>query len=311
MEIKLKSFFYLASGFCLILKGIFLSEVNDQDLVSLVLTVLFLPSFLLSIISTLDLTNKKSLSILISHPYLVLLPTFTYFSFSKIQCRGDRRIAFSPKMSLVNMLLNAVCVPVIFIIWRTVQRGFKLGMLWIFFPFTHFPALFTLLFLYLDKISCCSCCGSAGRLVRVFDPDLPHKTFILEEGKVVELTDKDLEQGLEEQTEEETKGETEETVSVVEIEDRRDRAEADDDPVLETENSPEEAEKKEEDGEADSLGNTDVILDVAEETEEEEEKEDEKEEMGEADSVGNTDVILDVAGDTKEQEKKTEENKKD
>ena len=195
-------------------------------------TVTFLPSFLLAIISTLDLTNKKSLSILISHPYLALLPTFTFFSYAKIQCCGDRRIAFSSNLSIVNLVLNTV-LGILFIL-TIILDGFELFMIFFLLPFL-FGVLFTLLFLYLDKISCCSCCGSAGRLVRVFDPDLPHKTFILEEGSVVELTDKDLEQG----------GHMEMT-----------EAEAE-----------EEAEKKEEKGEAD------LILDVAGETKEEEEKE--------------------------------------
>ena len=53
----------------------------------------------------------------------------------------------------------------------------------------------TLLFLKIEEISCCSCCGSAGRLVRVFDPDHPEKTFIMEGGRVVEVTDLDVEQG--------------------------------------------------------------------------------------------------------------------
>ena len=46
-----------------------------------------------------------------------------------------------------------------------------------------------------DRISCCSCCRSAGRLVRVFDPDQPHKTFIMKEGRVLELTEHYVEQG--------------------------------------------------------------------------------------------------------------------
>ena len=91
--------------------------VKVQVSVLLAATVTFLPSFLLAIISTLDLTNRRSLRILITHPYLVLLPTFTYFSYAKVKICGDRRIAFSPKMSLLNMLLNAVVVPGIAIIW--------------------------------------------------------------------------------------------------------------------------------------------------------------------------------------------------
>ena len=77
----------------------------------------FLPSFLLAIISTVDLTNKKSLSILISHPYLVLLPTFTMFSYSKLKIFGDRRIALSNKLTLVNMLVNSLVEQGIFFIF--------------------------------------------------------------------------------------------------------------------------------------------------------------------------------------------------
>ena len=154
----------------------------------------FLPSFLLAIFSTLDLTNKKSLSILISHPYLVLLPTFTCLSYAKLKICGDRRITFSPKMSLVNILLNAVVVGVVSTVKGGLQLRFLGAFLLLSFLLFLVTAVFTLLFLYLEKILCCSCCGSAGRLVRVFDPDLPHNTFILEEGRVVELTDNDLEQ---------------------------------------------------------------------------------------------------------------------
>ena len=122
----------LASGSSLLLKGFLLGymtvvfEVNNetnrlkhsitslyasnlfQFPVFLTATIIFLPSFLLAIISTLDLTNKKSLSILISHPYLVLLPTITFFSYNKNKNCGDGRISFSPKLSWVNMLLTAV-----------------------------------------------------------------------------------------------------------------------------------------------------------------------------------------------------------
>ena len=108
---------------------------------------------------------------------------------------GDRRISFSPKLSMVNMLLNGVVLPGIFIILETVRefevwwnRATLLGLLFL-------ALLFTLLFLYLEKISCCSCCWSAGRLVRVFDPEHPEKSLVLKEGRVVEVTALDVEQG--------------------------------------------------------------------------------------------------------------------
>ena len=206
----------------------------------------FLPSFLLAIFYTLDLTNKKSLSVLISHPYLVLLPTFTFISFSKLKICGDRRVALSPNLTAVNMLvnavlfgigfamefhfvvcflvfifsallltllfllppnvnkvLNAVVLPVMLtLVWifNTVVWSvmFMLMLLWkrhiLFLPFL-LSALFSFLFLFLKKISCCSCCRSAGRLVKVFDPEQPDKNFIMEGGRVVELTETDVEQG--------------------------------------------------------------------------------------------------------------------
>ena len=174
----------------------------------------FLPSFLLAIISTLDLTNKKSLSILISHPYLVLLPTFTFFSFSKLKICGDRRIALSPKLSIVNILLNAIVLPVTSIMLKTTLKNLYGTIILIFLPTLLAALLFTLLFLYIEKISCCSCCRSAGRLVRVFDPEQPEKTFIMEGGEVVELTETDIEHT--EMTG--PKKETEEDFSVTEIE---------------------------------------------------------------------------------------------
>ena len=169
-----------------------------------------------------DLSNKKSLIILISHPFLVLLPTFTCLSYSKQKICGDRRIAFSPKMSIANMLLTALVLPGIFIILRTNRDGFQVVFLLYFLLFI-FPALYTLLFVYLEKISCCSCCWSAGRLLRVFDPEHPEKSLVLKEGRVVEVTDLDVEQGgdvemtgLEEETEETVTNNT-----VGDIEDRR------------------------------------------------------------------------------------------
>ena len=91
------------------------------------------------------------------------------------------------------MLLNAVALPGIFFILGNIRRGFDVEDIYIFL-LVLLPTPFTLLFLYLEKISCCSCCGSAGRLVRVFDPEHPEKSLILKEGKVVEVTDLDVEQ---------------------------------------------------------------------------------------------------------------------
>ena len=119
--------------------------------------------------------------------------SFTFFAYNTNKICGDRRISFSPKLSWVNMLLNAVVLPGIFFIFDTIRLFFDASFTLFFFLL--FPSLlFTLLFLYLEKISCCSCCWSAGRLLRVFDPEHPEKSLILKEGKVVEVTEKEEEE---------------------------------------------------------------------------------------------------------------------
>ena len=155
----------------------------------------------------------KSLRILISHPYLVLLPTFTFFSFSKLRCCGDRRVSLSPGLTIVNMVINTApgCIVCGFFILALLFLGiifvpeersysdvlsnpYYILLLFLFLSQPFFSVIFTLLFLYLEKISCFSCCQSAGRLVRVFDPEQPEKTFIMEDGQVVEA-DLDVEEG--------------------------------------------------------------------------------------------------------------------
>ena len=98
-------------------------------------------------------------------------------------------------MSLGNLILNAIGTGIIILIYLTnYQRHLREHNASLFLYFLIYlicfflPALLvTLLFLYLEKISCCSCCVSPGKQLRVFDPDHPEKTFIMEEGRVVEL----------------------------------------------------------------------------------------------------------------------------
>jgi len=97
----------------------------------------------------------------------------------------------------------------------------------------------------------------ARKLVRVFDQ--PEKTFIMEDGRVVEVTHLDEEQGDRSEMTglvEETREATEDDVPVEDIEDRRGSEDTDDEPDLETGNSQEDEKKEDEKGEAG--GNTDV-----------------------------------------------------
>ena len=89
------------------------------------------------------------------------------------------------------MLLNVVVLPGI--VLATNSEGITWLDLFFFLSFLFPALLFTLLFLSLEKISCCSCCWSAGRLLRVFDPEHPEKSLVQKEGRVVEVTDLDVE----------------------------------------------------------------------------------------------------------------------
>ena len=70
----------------------------------------FLPQFLLALFSVVDFRSKNSLKILYRQPPLLLLPTFTCFTFIRVSsgCCGqaDNRIRFSKKMTAVNMALT-------------------------------------------------------------------------------------------------------------------------------------------------------------------------------------------------------------
>ena len=127
--------------------------------------LLFLPQLLLALTTTIDRTNVK---ILVQHPSLVLLPVFTFFTFSRkeISCCGrgqaDSRIQFSRFFSLVNIVITTICLaPGIALYYyqhECIQHdsvsfdqasdqiieyaSFVLGI------------CFTLLFLYIEKLPC-------------------------------------------------------------------------------------------------------------------------------------------------------------
>ena len=286
-------------------------------------TVTFLPSFLLAIISTLDLTNKKSLSILISHPYLVLLPTFTYFSYSKLQC-GDRRIALSAMLSILNMVLNAlvpIAIIIIFPLATTLNINYDSpsnGSSNSSYK-SHFSSFFgqsipflwsislSIMHLYLENILGWSCCGYPGRVVKVFDPDHPHKTFMEKKGRVVEMADLDVEfrgqiemTGMEEET-----GEI--LIKIITLEDLEDWNDLDVEQGGQSEMTYHETGEEIED----SMRGSDYNLEL--ETGEEWEDDDDVAEFSEeeeyerkAESERNTDVTHGVNGKSYKKEKKEE-----
>jgi len=79
---------------------------------SIAICLMFLPSFLLGLFSVVDFCSKNSLKILYCQPSLLLLPTFTCFTFSRISSgccgRADNRVEFSKKMTGFNMVLTVI-----------------------------------------------------------------------------------------------------------------------------------------------------------------------------------------------------------
>ena len=185
---------FIASGCCLVAKGFCINYFNitrsnlDSSTKFHLILLLFLPQLLLAIFSTLDLSSRNSLKILISHPSLILLPVFTFFTFSKIQCCGDRRVKFSVRFTLINMAVSVVAQAVMFYMdWIAIE------FLTITGPLTVLGIFFTLSFLYMDKLCscCCSCFLSAPGQLSVFDPDHPEKNFIIKNEAVEEVIELD------------------------------------------------------------------------------------------------------------------------
>ena len=171
-----------------------ISKVSKIE-IAITFAILYLPQLFLAFSSTVDLTKKNSLKILISHPSLLLLPMFTFFTFSKLQCCGDRRVKFSKRFTLINIAISVAGI-ITCLVWNSDQlvaiKTFTITLV-ITSATTILGILSTVIFLYLDTLCCC-CCGcflSATETLRVFDPDQPERNFIMEDGRVVEVTDED------------------------------------------------------------------------------------------------------------------------
>ena len=131
----------------------------------------FGPYILLSMAVTMD---RKNLKILYQHPYIILLPVFTYFTFSKnkILCGGatDSRLVFSKNFTYFNMLLTGGAF-----IWNF-MRGASAN--WGFFYIMLIPFVLslvpTILFMkmprYSDDCEDCGCCN-IHNYVHLYDTD--------------------------------------------------------------------------------------------------------------------------------------------
>jgi len=154
--------------------------------------LLFVPQFLLSFFSTLNFRDKSSLKILYRHPSLIVLPTVTFFNFSRLNSI-DSRVSFSTKFTYVNIAVTTVGYVVWGVWWYFGPFGYNIADFYILFvalPSLVLSILLTALFLHLDKLCCC-CCNPMEQL-SVYDPDLDRR-FIMVNGEVVEDPEDDEE----------------------------------------------------------------------------------------------------------------------
>ena len=138
------------------------------------ISFLTLTNLLIAIITTVEIRNFK---VLVHHPYLVLLPVFTFFSFKRKKigfCNGgvgDSRIQFSPLMTSIDMGLTLGFL--VFIVIYDMPFVFGLT-----FILPDMPPIFVLslmlssIFTYMEKYCCEICLG-----VRCCNIKMDLKTF--------------------------------------------------------------------------------------------------------------------------------------
>ena len=116
------------------------------------MTLLFLPPLLLSLISTLNFHNKSSLKILYRQPSLIILPTVTFFTFSRHNigyccCGENNQVSFSKKFTWLNITISTVGY-VVWLVWAYFHLGRTFGFIWLhtisiksFFSLLSLPSL--------------------------------------------------------------------------------------------------------------------------------------------------------------------------
>ena len=147
---------------------------------------LFLPQTVLALCTTIG-CGKSSVKMLIRHPSLILLPTFTFFTFAKISpVSGERdvRVRFSRGATWCNLLLSCLYMGLMTCCQVALPQprgaALELAVLYIVTPI---GCLFvasvvpTTIFLLYDKLCCCccSCCLQPTEELVVFDPEWPDK----------------------------------------------------------------------------------------------------------------------------------------
>ena len=166
-------------------------------------SLLYLPQLLLALITTLDF-KYSSLTILWKHPSLILLPFFTFFTFSKPRnfCRkdpSDNRVMFSVKYTKINMAISIASYTLFCYVMRFIlqdksdifENYYSFSFWGIFFLFA-LSIILTITFLYFDYLfcCCCQCFLSSKNQTVVCNPNQPDKTFHLVNGEIIEISEK-------------------------------------------------------------------------------------------------------------------------
>ena len=122
--------------------------------------------------------SKKSAKTIVNQPTLILLPIFTFFTFSKMSvCCGEKqdvRLKLSTLYSVINLVMKTlIWIPLAVIYFRSSTSSL---ILLLSIPFYFVGALLTFIYLY---------SGGGQQLIHVYDPDLPDQEFVFRNGKVI------------------------------------------------------------------------------------------------------------------------------
>ena len=178
-------------------------KISAGNLIFLGFSLLYLPQLLLALVTTLD-TKYSSLTILRNHPSLVMLPVFTFFTFSKQHnfCRSDtsdNRVMFSLKYTKINLAISMVSFALFNYVWRfslrTESDFFKDYYYLVTYSAIYLFAasvILTITFIYFDHLFCCcsQCFLSSKQQIVVHDPNQPDRTFHLVDGEIIEVYEK-------------------------------------------------------------------------------------------------------------------------
>ena len=173
----------LANMFTLAYKGTAIASVlvlGGKIFATISFLLLTLPNLLTAIFTTIGRNNWRK--VLTQHPHLLLLPTYTFFSFEKLQpgcgCANlDHRIRFSKRMSIINIIIQSICFGVLFGLAQTWQfdADLTVSLLVVLLPLFILAIILSMIFLFMEKCCGCCCLGVAccniTDQIRVYHPD--------------------------------------------------------------------------------------------------------------------------------------------